>query len=81
MGIYPFFNEWWSPSSVKLMYMDGISFPAFVTNMAGVVFHLDDPCADIRQLPLHSMVVMILDNLWNANGFGALQFPKFGVLL
>ena len=42
-----------------------------VTNMAKLVFHLDDPFADISQLPPHSMVVIILDDLWNVNGLGA----------
>ena len=57
---------------MKVMYVDGILFPDFVTNMAKLVFHLDNPCANIRQLPPHSMVVMILDDLWNVNGLSAL---------
>ena len=48
VGIYPYFNEWWSASSMKVMYVDGILFPTFVTNMTKLVFHLDNPCADIR---------------------------------
>ena len=48
VGIYPFFNEWWSVSSMKVMYVDRILFPAFVTNMAKLVFHLDDLYVDIR---------------------------------
>ncbi|XP_065615732.1 uncharacterized protein LOC136061637 [Quercus suber] len=50
---------------------------AFVMNMAGIVFHMDDPCADIHQLPPHSMVIMPSNDLWNVNGLGALQFLKF----
>ena len=57
---------------MKVMYVDGILFPDFVTNMAKLVFHLDNPCANIRQLPPHSMVIMILDDLWNVNGLSAL---------
>ena len=48
MGIYPFFNEWWSASSMKVTYVDGILFPIFVTNMAKLVFHLDDLYVDIH---------------------------------
>ena len=50
MGIYLYFNEWWSASSMKVTHVDGILFPTLVTNMANVVFHLDDLYVDIRQL-------------------------------
>ena len=48
LGIYPFFNEWWSTSSMKVTYVDGILFPVFVTNMAKLAFHLDDLYVDIH---------------------------------
>jgi len=35
---------------MKVMYVDRILFPAFVTNMAKLVFHLYDLYVDIRQL-------------------------------
>ena len=50
VDIYPYFNEWWSTSSMKVTHVDRILFPALVTNMAKVVFHLDDLYVDIRQL-------------------------------
>ena len=37
VGIYPNFSEWWSASSMKVTHVDGILFPAFVTNMAKVI--------------------------------------------
>ena len=49
VGIYPYFNEWWSTSSLKVMHVDGILFPTFVMNMAKVVFHIDDLYVDIHQ--------------------------------
>ena len=77
VGIYPFFNEWWSVLSMKVTYVDRILFPAFVTNMAKLVFHLDDLYVDIRQLPPYSMVVKILDDLWNVNGPDTPLFCNF----
>ena len=50
VGIYPYFNEWWYASSMKVTHVDEIFFPALLTNMAKVVFHLDDLYVDIRQL-------------------------------
>ena len=50
VDIYPKFSEWWSTSSMKVTHVDGILFPAFVINMAKVVFHLNDLYADIRQI-------------------------------
>ena len=49
VGIYPYFNEWWSTSSLKVMHVDGILFPTFVMNMAKVVFHIDNLYVDIHQ--------------------------------
>ena len=43
MSIYPYFNELWSALSLKVTHVDRILFPAFVMNMAKVVFHIDDP--------------------------------------
>ena len=49
MGIYLYFNEWWSVSSMKVTHVEEILFPAFVTNMAKVIFHLDDLYVNICQ--------------------------------
>ena len=49
VGIYLYFNEWWFASSLRVMHVDGILFPAFVMNMAKVVFHIDDLYVDIHQ--------------------------------
>ena len=62
VSIYPFFNEWWSASSMKVTYADGILFPAFVTNMAKLVFQLDDLYVNIRQPSLSIIYLYILQN-------------------
>ena len=49
VGIYLYFNEWWFASSLRVMHVDGILFPAFVMNMAKVIFHIDDLYVDIHQ--------------------------------
>ena len=57
-SIYPYFNEWWSASSMKVMHVDGILFLALVMSMAKVVFHLDDLYADIRQFQSLQLVIL-----------------------
>ena len=58
VGIYSFFNEWWSASSMKVTYVYGILLPAFVTNIDKLVFHLDDLYVDIRHFILRMYFIM-----------------------
>ena len=65
---------------MKVMYVDGILFPAFVTNMAKLIFHLDDPCVDIRQyIYIYIYIYYFVVNLKRYTSID--QYPKYIVPL